>query len=59
VFANIPQGNIRQIGLEDSRMLVRRDLPDGSYILSPRDGDFAAVQRYLASALASTVSLGS
>jgi LCP family protein required for cell wall assembly len=59
VFADIPQGNIRQIGLDDGRRLVRQDLPDGTYILSPPGGNFAALQRYLASAFASTVPSGS
>ena len=59
ILAKIPPGNIRQIGLDDSRMLLRRDLPDGTYLLSPRDGDFAALQRYLASALSATGLSGS
>jgi LCP family protein required for cell wall assembly len=52
-LAHIPQESIRQIGLDDRNVLVRRDLPDGTYVLSPRDGSFAALQRYLASAMGS------
>jgi LCP family protein required for cell wall assembly len=47
----IPQAGIRQVGLDDSNVLVRHDLPDGTYVLSPRDGSFAALQHYLASAM--------
>jgi hypothetical protein len=54
-LAAIPQYGIRQIGLADGNVLVRRDLPDGTYVLTPREGSFAALQRYLASALASPV----
>jgi LCP family protein required for cell wall assembly len=52
----IPLNLMRQIGLDDHNVLVKRDLPDGTYVLSPRDRDFAALQRYLASALGSTPS---
>jgi LCP family protein required for cell wall assembly len=50
-LAHIPQDGIRQIGLDDGNALVRRNLPDGTYVLSPREGSFAVVQRYLASAM--------
>lgn len=53
-LGHIPQEGMRQIGLDDRNVLVRRNLPDGTYLLSPRDGDFAALQRYLASAMRST-----
>ncbi len=53
VLAPIPKDRIRQIGLDDRNVLVRRDLPDGTYVLSTKDGTFTALQRYLASALAS------
>jgi len=53
VLAPIPQDGIRQIGLDDRNVLVRRNLPDGTFVLSPPDGSFAALQRYLASALTS------
>jgi anionic cell wall polymer biosynthesis LytR-Cps2A-Psr (LCP) family protein len=52
-LAHIPPDGIRQIGLDDRNVLVRRDLPDGTFLLSPRDGSFAALQRYLASAMGS------
>jgi hypothetical protein len=55
LLAAIPQDGVRQIGLDDRNVLVRRDLPDGTYVLTPREGSFAALQRYLASALASPV----
>jgi anionic cell wall polymer biosynthesis LytR-Cps2A-Psr (LCP) family protein len=50
-LAHIPDDGIRQIGLDDRNVLVRRNLPDGTYLLSPREGSFAALQRYLASAI--------
>jgi hypothetical protein len=53
-LGHIPEDSMRQIGLDDHNVLVRRDLPDGTYVLTPRDGDFAALQRYLASAVGST-----
>jgi LCP family protein required for cell wall assembly len=53
VLGHIPQDGIRQIGLDDGNVLVRRNLADGTYLLSPREGSFAALQQYLASALAS------
>jgi LCP family protein required for cell wall assembly len=52
LLAAIPQDGVRQIGLDDRNVLVRRDLPDGTYVLTPREGSFAALQRYLASPLA-------
>jgi polyisoprenyl-teichoic acid--peptidoglycan teichoic acid transferase len=59
LFTGIPQANIRQIGLDDGKLLVERDLPDGTFVLSPRGGDIAALQRYLASALFPPGSSGS
>jgi hypothetical protein len=58
-LAHIPQESIRQIGLDDRNVLVRRDLPDGTYVLSPREGSFAALQRDLASAIGSAPAPGS
>jgi len=58
ILAGIPQNNIRQIGIDDSKLLVRRDLADGTFVLSPHEGDFGALQRYLASALAPAGSSG-
>jgi LCP family protein required for cell wall assembly len=58
-LAHIPQESIRQIGLDDRNVLVRRDLPDGTYVLSPREGSFVALQRYLASELTSALAPGS
>jgi hypothetical protein len=52
-LAHMPQDGIRQIGLDDRNVLVRHNLPDGTYLLSPLDGSFAALQRYLASAMGS------
>jgi polyisoprenyl-teichoic acid--peptidoglycan teichoic acid transferase len=51
---HIPQDGMRQIGLDDHTVLVKRDLPDGTYVLSPRDGDFAMLRRFLTSAMGST-----
>ena len=59
LLAPMPQDSFRQIGLDDRNVLVRRDLPDGTYVLSPREGSFAALQHYLASALASPSAPGS
>lgn len=51
-LAHMPQDGIRQIGL-DADVLVRRDLPDGTYVLTPQGGSFAALRRYLAEAMRS------
>jgi LCP family protein required for cell wall assembly len=58
-LAHIPQDGIRQIGLDDGNVLVKRNLPDGTYVLSPRDGAFTALQHYLASELTSPPAPGS
>jgi hypothetical protein len=50
-LGQIPQDGIRQIGLDDTNVLVKQTLPDGTYLLSPREGTFAGLQRYLASAI--------
>jgi hypothetical protein len=50
-LAQIPHDGIRQIGLDDGNVLVRRNLADGTYLLTPREGSFAVLQRYLASAM--------
>jgi polyisoprenyl-teichoic acid--peptidoglycan teichoic acid transferase len=50
-FGHIPQDGIRQIGIDDTNVLIRQTLPDGTYLLSPREGNFAALQRDLVSAI--------
>jgi LCP family protein required for cell wall assembly len=52
-LGQIPADGIQQIGLDDRNLLVRSNLPDGTYLLSPREGSFAALQRYLASSMGS------
>ena len=58
LLAGIPQDGIRQIGLDDSNVLIKHSLPDGTYVLSPRDGSFAALQRYLSLAIGSPPASG-
>jgi anionic cell wall polymer biosynthesis LytR-Cps2A-Psr (LCP) family protein len=53
LLATIPQRSFEQIGLDGANLFIRRNLPDGTYVLSPRDGNFTALRRFLDSALGS------
>lgn len=57
-LGHIPVDGIRQIGLDDTNVLVRETLPDGTYVLRPQGGSFAALQRYLAAVIGAPVAPG-
>ena len=57
-FGLVTQDCIQQIGIDDTNVLMRQTLPDGTYLLSPRGGNFVALQRYLASAMGTQAAPG-